>query len=200
MIHPNTEVRLVSPEIGLGVFATAFIPKGTITYVMDEMELVYPEGHRFLTDSHYRKHVEKFSYTDQNGTRIVSWDLAKYMNHYCDRNSISTGYGFEIAIKDIQAGEQITDDYGALNIEESMKCYCGKSNCRGVINPDDLVSFAKEWDKEIMPAIKNIKNVEQPLYYYVDDVTKNNLENFLKSGQNFSSVKNLYYDRLKIYK
>jgi hypothetical protein len=200
MVHPNTEVRVVSPEIGLGVFATKFIPKGTIMYVIDEMELIFPEGHHLLTDEHYRKYIEKFSYTDQNGSRIVSWDYAKYINHYCDRNTISTGYGFEIALRDIQAGEQITDDYGALNIEETMKCYCGKANCRGAIHTDDLLTFADAWDKEILPAIEQLNKVEQPLMYYVDDVTKSNLENFLKTGKNFASVKGLYYDRVKVAK
>lgn len=198
MIHPNTEVGVVSPEIGLGVFAKSFIPKGTIMYVIDEMELIYPEGHHLLDDDYYKKYIEKFSYTDQNGSSIVSWDYAKYINHYCDRNTISTGYGFEIAVRDIQAGEQITDDYGALNIERSMDCGCGKSNCRGAVHPDDLLTFAEQWDKEILPAIKNMEKVEQPLLYYVDDVTKSNLERFLKSGEDYISVKSLYFDRVKV--
>ncbi|MCC7332272.1 MAG: SET domain-containing protein [Flavobacteriales bacterium] len=200
MVHPDTEVRVVSPEIGLGVYATKLIPKGTIMYVIDEMELIFPEGHRLLTDEHYRKHIEKFSYTDQDGSRIVSWDYAKYINHYCDRNSISTGYGFEIALRDILPGEQITDDYGALNIEESMKCYCGKSNCRGSVNPNDLLTYSKKWDEEIISALKLIENVSQPLMYYVDDVTKNNLNEFLKTGKNYASVQKLYYDKVKVAK
>jgi len=60
MIHPHTEVRVVSPEIGLGVFATKFIPKGTIMYVIDEMELIYPDGHPLLTDEHYRNTSKNF--------------------------------------------------------------------------------------------------------------------------------------------
>jgi len=32
MIHPDTELRLSNPRIGLGVFATHFIPKGTLTW------------------------------------------------------------------------------------------------------------------------------------------------------------------------
>ncbi|MGE0560699.1 MAG: SET domain-containing protein [Flavobacteriales bacterium] len=200
MIHPNTEVGIVSPEIGLGVFAKSFIPKGTIMYVIDEMELIFPEGHHLLVDKHYKKYIEKFSYTDQNGSRIVSWDYAKYINHYCDRNTISTGYGFEIAIRDIHEGEQITDDYGALNIERSMKCGCGKSNCRGLINPDDLLILAEEWDKEVLPAIQNINNVDQPLLYYIDDVTKTNLEKFINTGKDYISVKTLFYERTKVIK
>jgi len=31
VIHPDTELRFVNPDIGYGVFATRFIPKGSIT-------------------------------------------------------------------------------------------------------------------------------------------------------------------------
>ena len=38
MIHPDTELRLVSPEVGYGVFATRFIPRGTLTWVLDPLD------------------------------------------------------------------------------------------------------------------------------------------------------------------
>ena len=43
MLHPHTELRFVSPEIGYGIFATAFIPKGTITWVKDELDRIIPK-------------------------------------------------------------------------------------------------------------------------------------------------------------
>jgi hypothetical protein len=47
MIHPHTCIRYVNPQIGYGVFATAFIPKGTIVYVKDDLELGdFPGGIR----------------------------------------------------------------------------------------------------------------------------------------------------------
>ena len=39
MIHPNTQIQYINDLIGYGVFATEFIPKGTITYVKDSLEL-----------------------------------------------------------------------------------------------------------------------------------------------------------------
>lgn len=195
MIHPNTEVKMVNPQIGLGVYATQFIPKGTILYVVDDMELIYPKDHQMLRNDKYRSHIEKFSYTDQYGNRIVSWDYAKYINHYCDFNSISTGYGFEIAIRDIEAGEQITDDYGALNIEREMECGCGKSNCRKIIKPNDVVTYAAQWDQLIISALDKLKTTEQPLFPYIDEETKNNLENYLTTKSNYHSVSGLFYNR-----
>ena len=39
MLHPNTEVRRIDSEIGFGVFASGFIPKGTVTWGRDELEI-----------------------------------------------------------------------------------------------------------------------------------------------------------------
>ena len=39
MLHPQTEIGAVSPDIGVGVFARAFIPKGTIVYIKDPLEI-----------------------------------------------------------------------------------------------------------------------------------------------------------------
>ena len=40
MLHPHTELKFVSPEIGYGIFVTALIPKGTITWVRDELDRI----------------------------------------------------------------------------------------------------------------------------------------------------------------
>ena len=39
MMHPSTELRHIDPELGFGVFATSLLPKGTITYVWDPLEI-----------------------------------------------------------------------------------------------------------------------------------------------------------------
>lgn len=38
MIHPKTELKYISNTIGFGVVATNFIPAGTITWVLDELD------------------------------------------------------------------------------------------------------------------------------------------------------------------
>ena len=116
MLHPDTQLGVVSAEIGYGVFATALIPKGTIVYIKDPLEIEIGDDDPRLRDPEMLRIIERYSYIEPGGTRVLSWDLAKYMNHSCDPNSISTGYGFEIAARDIQKGEQITDEYGLLNI------------------------------------------------------------------------------------
>ncbi|MEZ4819089.1 MAG: hypothetical protein R3A45_04010 [Bdellovibrionota bacterium] len=38
MIHPHTKLEFVNKDIGFGVFATEWIPAGTITWVQDKMD------------------------------------------------------------------------------------------------------------------------------------------------------------------
>ena len=72
MIHPKTELRFVNDDIGYGVFATEFIPKGTILYVKDELEIKVSKTKFKNMDKTHKAIVEKFSYIDETGVRILS--------------------------------------------------------------------------------------------------------------------------------
>ncbi|MCG6975786.1 MAG: SET domain-containing protein-lysine N-methyltransferase [Acidiferrobacterales bacterium] len=191
MLHPATELGAVSPDIGVGIFASGFIPKGTIIYIKDPLEIVIEEGDNRLQDPAMRKLIDRYSYMEPTGKRIVSWDLAKYMNHSCDANSISTGYGFEIAIRDIEPGEEITDDYGLLNVEQRMPCCCGASNCRGWIGEDDIQKYHTKWDSLARDALAYYYYVSQPLGGLMDTLTRRQLQRYLDTGEGFRSVNQL---------
>lgn len=191
MLHPATELGSVSPDIGVGIFASGFIPKGTIIYIKDPLEIVIEAGDKRLQDPATRKLIDRYSYVEPTGKRIVSWDLAKYMNHSCDANSISTGYGFEIAIRDIEPGDEITDDYGLLNVEQPMPCCCGASNCRGWIGEDDIRKYHATWDARARDALAYLYYVPQPLGGLIDPVTRRQLQRYLDTGDGFRSVNEL---------
>ena len=149
MIHPSTELRHIDAQLGYGVFATTRLPRGTITYVWDPLEVeIRPDDPR-LEEAALRDQIERYSYIDSRGTRIVSWDHAKYVNHCCQCNTMSTAYGFEIAVRDIEAGEQITDEYGMFNLPEPMKLVCSGGPCRGQVCGGDLVRLSDDWDRKI---------------------------------------------------
>ena len=38
MIHPDTELRWIDQKIGYGVVATRLIPRGTVTWVLDDLD------------------------------------------------------------------------------------------------------------------------------------------------------------------
>ena len=40
MVHPDSELRFVDNWIGYGLFATRLIPKGTFTWVLDDLDQI----------------------------------------------------------------------------------------------------------------------------------------------------------------
>ncbi|MDZ4164853.1 MAG: hypothetical protein U1C55_06970, partial [Smithellaceae bacterium] len=71
----------------------------------------------------------------------------------------------EIAVSDIAGGEQLTNDYAMLNLEEDerLKCRCGSPSCRGLIGPADQVRYEARWRREIQSALTCISQVKQVL-------------------------------------
>jgi uncharacterized protein len=194
MIHPQTELRFISQAVGYGVFATAFIPKGTITYVKDSLEIVVTPANYGAHNRAMQDVIEKYSYVDEVGNRIVSWDFAKYVNHCCNCNTISTGYGFELAIRDIQPGEQITDEYGIFNLEYSMELVCDQPGCRKIIQPNDFDRYYTDWDAKIKAALPQLFVVAQPLLSFLDEETQEAVE---KLGTDLRQYRSVYALRLK---
>ncbi len=193
MIHPHTELRHVNDNIGYGVFATQFIPEGTITYVKDSLEQVISPTDYLMHGEETKAVIDKYSYIDQQGNRIVSWDFAKYVNHCCNCNTISTGYGFEMAIRDIQKGEQITDEYGIFNLDQAMPLVCGDSSCRKSIGPSDFEQHYQKWDEKIKKSIHKLFEVEQALMPFVDSDTRQDLDALFQAPEKYKSVYALKY-------
>ncbi|MFA5784020.1 MAG: SET domain-containing protein-lysine N-methyltransferase [Phycisphaerae bacterium] len=191
MIHPQTCVKYVNGQIGYGVYATAFIPKGSIVYVRDMMDCEISPRDFAAMDECYRQMAEKYSFIDEKGYRVVSWDAAKFVNHRCDFNTISAGFGFEVAVHDIQSGEEITDEYGLFNLDHDMFCCCGSRNCRKVVRGDDVARYHRKWDKIVKEALKYATRVDQPLWEYMDAVTKKSFTDYLEGTGPYVSVLSL---------
>ena len=188
MIHPKTELKFINDTVGYGVFATEAIPEGTIVYVKDSLELVVTPTDYLLHGEEMRSVVDKYSYIDEQGNRIISWDFAKYVNHCCNCNTISTGYGFEIAIRDIAAGEQITDEYGIFNLDQEMELVCGQPGCRKRIGPADFDMYYRVWDEKIQRSIGQLFAVEQPLLPFIEPATRQELDAFFVDPSCYKSV------------
>jgi hypothetical protein len=167
MIHPHTELRRVSDHIGFGVFATERIPKGTIVWVLDALDQRIDEPRYRALWPDYGTVLDRFTYLNGKGERILCWDLARYMNHSCEATCLSPGLDFEIAVRDIAAGEEITDDYASLNLDGRFECGCGSRTCRRTIRPEDFEVLAPAWDGAIREAFPKIPQVPQPLWPFV---------------------------------
>jgi uncharacterized protein len=195
MIHPKTEIKHINDTVGYGVFATDLIPEGTIVYVKDSLEIVVSPTDYLLYSQDMQDSIEKYSYIDENGNRIISWDFAKYVNHCCNCNTISTGYGFEMAIRDIKAGEQITDEYGVFNLEVEIPLVCGEKHCRKKVAPSDFEEHYEEWDTKIKKSIAKLFSVDQPLMPLIEPETREQLNKYLKNPKMYKSVYSLKYNK-----
>jgi hypothetical protein len=169
MIHPATELRFVDERVGYGVFATRDIPRGTITWVRDNLDQVFSNEQFRQMREPYQQILDTYSYTDRHGKRVLCWDHARFMNHSCEATCLSAGYDFEIAVRSVRAGEELTDDYGMLNLESGFNCACSNPTCRGLIRPDDNLRGADRWDLLLRESFPLIQTVTQPLWWLVNE-------------------------------
>ncbi len=170
MIHPDTDLCWINAEIGHGVRVTGRIPKGTLTWVRCALDRVLTRADVDALGPLYRPFVDRYAYVDHLGRQILCWDAGRHVNHHCDANSRALGLEAQIAIRDIEEGEELTCDYGECNLDEPLTCHCGAANCRGTIRAGDLRAFADAWDEQIRAAVVVAAELEQPLLKYTSDL------------------------------
>lgn len=125
-----------SGSVGLGVFATVAIPPGTLLFQMDDSRVVTPEAPLRPAMG------EDGKYCDYLGPNLIVHNgiPERFVNHSCDPNAyVATRNGsrWEVTIRRIAAGEELTNDYSINGIEDDPQevihiwtCQCGSSRCR----------------------------------------------------------------------
>lgn len=171
MIHPDTSLRFITPTVGHGLIATRPIPMGTVIWVQDALDqLLEPERVSALPPE-YDELIARYTYGDASGNRVLIWDLGRQMNHSCQPNCLGTLHGFEVAIRDIGVGEQLTNDYGTFedNREDDFfPCHCGAPGCRrntrSALDPEQLTALRAQFRL----ALTLTPSVVQPLASLLD--------------------------------
>ena len=126
MLLIKTQVR-PSKIHGLGLFADAFIRKGTRTWIfLDGFDLRLPVSILDKLSDPARDQLLKYSYFDP--TRDVyelCSDDARFFNHSDTPNTRSTqfetGEEADVATRDINAGEELTCDYRTFDPDWKRK-------------------------------------------------------------------------------
>jgi len=188
MMHPDTVMAKVNDKKGLGVIATKFIPKGTIVYAIDPIDTKVPLNSPLLDDPRYGDIVRRYGYATGPEGYVIGWDHSKYVNHSCAPNTISTGWGFEIAIKDIAEGEEVVDEYGLFNIESDLRCACGAPGCRGYISRNDWEALTPVWDSWVKDSLKQFEKVDQPMLKYINGPVVSEIKNYISTDKGYRSV------------
>ncbi|MBD2767882.1 SET domain-containing protein [Hymenobacter sp. BT664] len=193
MIHPDTELRFISPEIGFGVVATKLIPKGTITWVFDSLDQIISPRALQQMDPLQQVFLEKYCYRDHHGDYVLCGDHARFVNHSFRSSCISTAYDCELAVRDIQPGEELTDDYGYLNPSEPFDCLPEPGSPRTQVLPDDLLNFHAEWDAQLVEAFRWFNQVPQPLLRLLAPVHQEQVLAVAAGQRAMESILRCYY-------
>ncbi len=137
-----------SPIHKRGLFARVDIECGT--------DIIQYVGEKISKEESERRALEWEAKARKSGAGLVyifeldeTWDLdgrrgrnpARYMNHSCDGNCEAVNYEgaiWIVARRDIEAGEELTYDYG-YDMEHFLDhpCECGAANCIGYIVRED---------------------------------------------------------------
>lgn len=192
MIHPHTELRFINDEIGHGVVATKFIPAGTITWVLDKLDREFTPAQFTEMEALYQNVLDTYCYRNSKGNFVLCWDHGRFVNHSFKSNCLSTAYDFEIAIRDIQEGEQLTDDYGYLNVTTPFKAV-EEGTERKMVYPDDLKRNHKEWDEKIAAVFPKISELPQPLEALLSEKTKKEIAAVLNGNKQLASILEIYH-------
>jgi hypothetical protein len=193
MIHPHTALRFISADVGFGVVATQPIPKGTITWAMDPLDRVFEPEEVEALGPLFWEPLDHFTFRDNRGRYVLCWDVARYVNHSSSSNCLTTAYDFEIAVRDIAPGEQLTDDYGTLNLEREFECLPEPGTARTLIRPDDLVRYHAVWDRQLLDAFPHLVRVAQPLLPLLRPEVRSKAEAIARGEAEMDSILTCYY-------
>jgi SET domain-containing protein len=136
-LSPKTTVK-ESPIHGRGLFAIAPICQG---------ELVAIKGGYIFTRQQWQDLDPRLGPADipiADGFVIGPVSMAEceggmiFSNHSCEPNLGVQGQIVFVALRDIQAGEELTHDWAMTDDETyEMVCHCGAPTCRGVVTGQD---------------------------------------------------------------
>lgn len=163
MMHPHAELRFIDERLGYGVFATRLIPRGTIVWILCRFDRIMTAQEVADLPEPYQRVVGRYGYIAGDGRYVLCWDHGRYVNHSCNPTMLGVGPDLEVAVRDIAAGEQITCEYGGLNITTALRCECGATHCRGSIQADDVLRLASTWDRQVSESLPLGATLDQPL-------------------------------------
>ncbi|HMK31192.1 MAG TPA: SET domain-containing protein-lysine N-methyltransferase [Terriglobales bacterium] len=114
-----------------GVFTTTPIRKGKRIVEYTGPRVTKEEGDRI-----YDEKPVTYLFALEDGRVIDGHGIAMFINHCCDPNCETDevrGKIWVYALRNIQAGEELTYDYNLFDGDEDAPCSCGAKRCRGTL-------------------------------------------------------------------
>jgi hypothetical protein len=153
-LNPKCESGSLEEKGGCGVFAREPIKKG---------ELLSLWGGRIVTADEIDPNMPNLT------QRILQVEEGLYLetperlepadcfNHSCEPNAGLSGQIGVVAMRDIEAGEELNFDYAMCDATpyDEFDCYCGSENCRGRVTGSDWMrpELWEKYDGYFMPYL-----------------------------------------------
>lgn len=134
-VNENIEIR-PSPIHGMGMYAKTKIEKDDVVYIKGGHILHRDEFFSSGTINSYLPIDDNFVIAATSPEEEAAIKL--FNNHSCNPNCGLRGEITFVAIKDIDAGEELTCDYAFIDNEDyGFECNCGSQECRKSITGYD---------------------------------------------------------------
>jgi SET domain-containing protein len=135
-ISPKLEARPRKKKGGYGVFANLPVEKGELLAVWGGKVIDAEELQRLppITQRHSIQ-VEENLYL----APVAPAEPADFVNHCCNPNAGMSGQIALVAMRDIDAGEEVCYDYAMSDGSpyDEFECACGTHDCRGRVTGED---------------------------------------------------------------
>lgn len=135
-LSPKCQVREIENRGGHTVVALRWISKGELIVVWSGTLVDGNELESLpVTVRRYSLQVEENHYL----VSLTDCEPSDYVNHSCSPNAGLSGQIALVAMRDIEAGEEISYDYAMSDGSsyDEFACGCGAEDCRGRVSGDD---------------------------------------------------------------
>lgn len=138
-ISPKAKKGLPSTIQGIGIFAIENISKDEIVIIKAGHLLTLKQVEALHSNIHPELQVAEDVFVCPS-SEVEIEDSMAHINHSCSPNVGMRGDIVSVAMRDIEAGEELTVDYGMIDDRDyHMTCTCGSSNCRKIITGKDFL-------------------------------------------------------------
>lgn len=153
---------------GQGLMATQDIPQGCVVWLPCPECQVWSTAEIGELSEDQLQWLDIYAYTLDDGDILLPCQHAYQMNHSCGANVLDFGLEFGVAVRDIQAGEEITCDYRSFSSDTPwvLYCHCNAPECVGTIRPTDghNPEVQNQWVARLLPVLPLLERVQQPLH------------------------------------